>query len=240
MKTLLDIADWILEKLLITACLICLFIGVYGLYDSYHIYTATTDGSLLYYKPGYEAGGEPEKDIQGRMVAWISIEGTNIDYPVMQGKDNFEYLDKDPYGEFSLSGSIFLDARNSPDLSDSYSLIYGHHMEGGLMFGTLDDYLDEEFFKEHQDVDLIIGDEVNHFKAYAVLETEATERAVFAPTETDISETCQFIQGKSLYYDTRFEPGDSVRILALSTCKCPDTAERTIVFCSYHGKDPIK
>lgn len=43
------------------------------------------------------------------MVAWLTIDDTKIDYPVMQGKDNTEYLNKDPYGDYALAGSIFLD-----------------------------------------------------------------------------------------------------------------------------------
>ena len=70
--------------------------------------------------------------------------------PVMQGKDNYEYLNKDPYGEFSLSGSIFLDARNDLDFEDDYSLIYGHHMEKGAMFGALDDFQDRAYFDQRR------------------------------------------------------------------------------------------
>ena len=67
-----------------------------------------------------------------------------------RGKENYEYLNKDPYGEFSLSGSIFLDARNDPDFKDDYSLIYGHHMEKGAMFGALDDFQDRAYFDQRR------------------------------------------------------------------------------------------
>ena len=82
------------------------------------------------------------------MVGWIVVDDTNIDYPVMQGYDNSQYLNLDPYGEYSLSGSIFLDSRNSSDFTDPYSIIYGHHMEYGKMFGAIDDYLDDQYERE--------------------------------------------------------------------------------------------
>jgi SrtB family sortase len=63
------------------------------------------------------------------LVGFLTVEGTNIDYPVMQGIDNSHYLNTDPFGAYSLSGSIFLDSRSSPDFSDEYSVIYGHHMD---------------------------------------------------------------------------------------------------------------
>lgn len=76
----------------------------------------------------------------------MTIDDTNIDYPVMQGEDNNEYLNKDPFGNYALSGSIFLDRRNNPEFKDYYSLIYGHHMEHGMMFGAIDEYLNEDYF----------------------------------------------------------------------------------------------
>lgn len=55
----------------------------------------------------------------------------------MQGEDNMEYLNKDPYGDYSLSGSIYMDSRNTSDMSDDYLLLYGHHMENDYMFGSI-------------------------------------------------------------------------------------------------------
>ena len=143
--------DRLLDKSLLLLFLLCFLAGVYGLYDSYSIYSRTADDSLLYFKPGYDTEKEPEKKIQGSLAAWLTLKDAG-----MQGKDNTEYLNKDPYGEYSLAGSIFLDARNSPDFTDGYSLIYGHHMEGGLMFGPLDQYLDEAWFSSHRDGTLTV------------------------------------------------------------------------------------
>ena len=84
------------------------------------------------------------------VVGWIKIFDTHISYPVVQGKDNQEYLNKDVFGEFSFSGSIFLDYRNACDFTDSYSIIYGHHMEYGAMFGDVVEFKNDDYFQEHK------------------------------------------------------------------------------------------
>ena len=124
---------------------ITLLIVCYGLYDTWYVYNKANDDGYLKYKPVAGSGMSEDAPITEDMVAWITIDGTNIDYPVMQAADNMKYLNLNPYGEYSLSGSIFLDSRNSADFSDDYSILYGHHMEYGVMFGALDEFLDEKY-----------------------------------------------------------------------------------------------
>lgn len=218
------------EDIVISIFFILLFlVGLYGLYDSYLIYQEANDTSLLKFKPGYSSE-EPDKPIKGNMVAWITLDGTGIDYPVMQGDTNSEYLNKNPYGEYSMSGSIFLDSRNSPDFSDSYSLIYGHHMENSMMFGALDDYLDKDYFDAHKDGALIVGDQKYPIRIFAVVEAEATNEYIFAPTETDAVATLKYVKKNAVFWDKQANTGNGESILGMSTCKYPDTVERTIVF----------
>lgn len=213
-------------------CILFFLAGLYGLYDSYMVYKSANDTSILKYKPEYQAQEEPDKEIQGNMAAWLTVDNTNIDYPVMQGESNTEYLNKDPFGEYSLSGSIFLDSRNAPDFSDAYSLIYGHHMENNLMFGALDAFLEEEYFDTHRSGELIIDGTPHALSIFAVVEAEATNEAIFAPTETDVSETLNYIEKHALFLDEKAmtDKGENESLLGMSTCKYPDTAERTIVF----------
>lgn len=235
MKKTVCFFDRLLDKGLILLFLLCFMVGLYGLYDSYMIYVRTVDDSLLYFKPGYDAPEKPEKTIQGNMAAWLTLEDAGIDCPVMQGENNTEYLSRDPYGEYSLAGSIFLDARNSPDFTDGYALIYGHHMEGGLMFGPLDKYLDREWFFSHPDGTLTVKEKVCPLRVYAVVEADAGVKELFAPTELDAEETFRYVKENALYYNAGLEPDPEKgeRMLGLSTCKDPDTEERTIVFCAY-------
>ena len=93
------------------------------------------------------------------VVGWITIFDTHISYPVVQGKDNQEYLNKDVFGKFSFSGSIFLDYRNACDFTDSYSIIYGHHMEYGAMFGDVVEFKNDDYFQEHKTGALFLLDD---------------------------------------------------------------------------------
>ena len=98
-----------------------------------------------------------------------------------QGEDKSKYLNTDPYGDYSLAGSIFLDSRNTSDFSDSYNLTYGHHMSNHLMFGALDRFYDERYFEQHSSGTLRVGELVYPLQIFAVLATDAGESVLFQP-----------------------------------------------------------
>mgnify|MGYP000782800669 FL=1 len=89
------------------------------------------------------------REINPDIVAWIYIEGTKINYPIVQGGDNSYYLKHLFSGEWNGSGCIFLDFRNDVSFADRHSIIYGHHMKNGTMFTDIDKYKKQEFFDEH-------------------------------------------------------------------------------------------
>ena len=204
-----------------------LLVIMWCMYDNYYVYSHTLDNDISKYKPGQGSISPNDPQISDEMVAWITIDGTNIDYPVMQGSDNVKYLNTDPFGEYSLSGSIYLDSRNAPDFSDDYSLIYGHHMEYGRMFGALDGFLDPSYLKEHSSGTLMIGknaDKTYDLTVFASMRVSAKDEAVFDPGRGNIR---QFIKD---HCETYIEDTDR-RILALSTCAEGYSVMRTIVFC---------
>ena len=210
--------------------LLLFLIGGYTMYDTVLIYDAAGGGDLRSFRP--MAAGESGEEgyvwdmsaLSKDVVAWLTVDGTEIDYPVMQGVDNNEYLNKDPFGEYSLAGSIFLDSRNAPDFSDPYSLIYGHHMEYGRMFGALDAFLDREYFDAHRTASLTVADRVHRIRFFACVEADASVQEIFAPNETD--GTLDYVREHALIWR---EPAEG-RLVALSTCKFPQTTERIIVF----------
>ena len=207
--------------------LLLFLIGLYTMYDTLIIYNAARGADLRAFRPMAREGGGYVWDMSALtddVVAWLTIDDTEIDYPVMQGVDNSEYLNKNPYGEYSLSGSLFLDARNSPDFTDPYSLIYGHHMERGRMFGALDEFLDENYLDEHRTGTLTTPDQMYDLEIFACLEADASESAIFAPTEA--TGTLEYVRENAIVW--REPTGD--RLLAMSTCKFPQTSERIIVF----------
>ena len=83
------------------------------------------------------------------VVGWIYSPDTVINYPVMKGETNDTYLHTMLNGQYNSSGSIFMDYRNNPDLSNYVTILYGHHMKNGSMFASLHKYSDQTYFEEH-------------------------------------------------------------------------------------------
>ena len=220
--------DWLSDTSVLIVCLILFMIGMYSVYDSYMMYREATDDSILKYKPGYEQEVEDNRKILSSMRGWITIDDTTIDYPIMQGMDNIEFINKDPFGDYSLAGSIFLDCRNSSDFSDGYNLVYGHHMEGGAMFGALDDYSKDNFLKEHSKGSLTVGDHTYKIRLYACFYTDATNETVFSPTEHD-GDVCAYVEEHAHQFIKKWAPKEGDKLIALSTCRYPETTERTVV-----------
>ena len=211
--------------------LLCFLVGLYSLYDSYLVYQKANDTSVLKFKPGYETEQEDEREIKGNMVAWVEVKGTTIDYPVMQGASNTEYLNTDPYGDYSLSGSIFLDYRNSANLSDDYLLIYGHHMDANAMFGGLDHYCEETFFNAHPKGTLVLEHTAYDIDLFAAISADAFDEIIFDPTGSaeNTEPLLDFIRKQALQYREPELPANA-RILGLSTCSDASTNARIIVF----------
>ena len=130
------------------------------------------------------------------------------------------------------------DYRNSPNFVDDYNLVYGHHMEKGLMFGCLDNWLDQEWFDSHKTGHITTANRIYDLKVFAVCEERASVDELFQPTDVLPSATFSFIKEHAVLLDEKVEP---THVVALSTCKYPDTDDRTIVLCemtlSYEGNN---
>ena len=219
--------DSSIDRVLTVLFLIVLFIGAYFIYDSWYVFNAATLSSV----PGYVwKGPETLTELPSDAKAWLVINDTEIDCPIMQGETNEDYLNKNPYGEYSLSGSVFLDCNNSPDFTDDYSLLYGHNMNEEHMFGALNDYVYEDFFDNHRrgiltvktDKPYEITYDVNIF---AILECKATDTIVF--DVRDEGDLRAYINNNAKILRTH---NDNERILALSTCTKPLGMGRLVVF----------
>lgn len=234
-KTVRRRIDDFVDKLEIIVFALFFLLGMYSFADTYSVYSASQDTSLLTYKP---AEGELLQPELTDNVAWLTLDDTTVDYPIMQGTNNDDYLDTDPYGNYSLSGSIFLDYRCSPNFEDTYNLVYGHHMEKGLMFGSLDDWLDEDYFNSHKTGTITTANRIYSLQVVAVMEERATVNELFQPTDVDPSKTLEFIKQNAVIYDDSVE---LTHVVALSTCKYPDTDDRTVVICemtlTYQGNN---
>lgn len=226
LKWLNELYGW----LLIAVFGFVMLIGLWQVYDNYYIFNHTLDNNITKYKPQPNSSGDTAAEnspITDEMVGWITIDDTNIDYPVMQASDNTYFLNTDPFGEYSLTGSIFLDSRCSPDFSDSYSVIYGHHMDYGKMFGALDDFLSESYLKTHDTGTLMVGrnaEKTYDLKVFASAKVNAREKTVFDLQQDSIRD---FIRSSP----NVFTDDSDYDIIGLSTCADANSAVRIVVFC---------
>lgn len=157
-------------------------------------------------------------------VAWIAVDGTHIDHPVVRSSDNFDYLDRSFDGKPYAGGTLFMDKDNSTP-EDPYVIIHGHHMAGGAMFGDLERYLDEGFFRKNSTGRLLTKEYDYDIEIFAAGVFDAYDRAVYRaggePPLGYIKDKAALMRGEC----------NAEHVLALSTC-CDDmTDNRTVVFC---------
>ena len=170
-------------------------------------------------------------------IGWLKIDGMTIDYVVMQAPDEInKYLRHDFYGKDSTRGCLFVDEYCDIFNSDNI-IIYGHNMNDGSMFGTLDSYADESFYAEHKIIRFDTIYEKHSYEVVAAISTSipAKDEDVFRYyeyTSSNDEETfldyADFIE-KNKLYDTGVEinPGD--KLLTLSTCAYHTTDGRFVV-----------
>lgn len=216
--------------------LILFLYGAYCLWDTYVTARgAFISDDLLEYKPIPGQEENPTLDelmaINPDVVGWLTVDDTHIDYPVVQGENDMEYINKDVYGEFALPGSIFLSCVNSRDFSDPYSLVYGHHMANGAMFGDIVEFVNKDYFDTHTTGTLYLPDETQGITLFACMQTSATDTVVYNPKaqQEDVSGLLSYLEENAVQYrDIGVKKSD--RIIGLSTCAEAETNGRVIVF----------
>lgn len=178
------------------------------------------------------------RNINDDVKAWIYMKDMDISYPVLQGKDNNYYLFKTYTKDYLVAGSIFLDAGNNGDMTDDHTVIYGHNMHNGSMFGRLDKFMKEEFRDEHPYVNILLPDNTWHryeiFASYIADIDDGTFK-VFAQNGEAYKDYLTLVAGKNIYKNTTM-PTEGEKILTLSTCtEDSDDFKRYVLQAKYVG-----
>lgn len=164
------------------------------------------------------------KAINDDIVGWIQIPGTVVNYPVYQGEDNDEYLHTTAEGDYSLGGQIFMDYENAaPGMIDRQTIIYGHHLEDGSMFASVDDMCNQENFDAVGTVWYATENETFELEPLFIYKTPATNaearQSVFASEEDFHAYLANLLQGASAQSSAAAEAvGKVTKVFALSTC----------------------
>ena len=158
-------------------------------------------------------------EVNRDVVAWVYIEDTNINYPVVQGEDNRQYLSTMIDGSYNGAGSIFMDYRNQPDLSDPHTILYGHNMKNKTMFAHILNYKDQEYYEAHP-TGLLMTPEGNYqFEVVAAYVASLADPAWQLEFFSD-EDALQWLHDAMARsgFTTHAEPQPGDRILTLSTC----------------------
>lgn len=152
------------------------------------------------------------------IIGWLYAERTLINYPVLQGDDNDQYLRRLPDGNYNIAGSLFLDSRNRDDFSDGNSVIYGHNMKNKTMFGALPQYLDQAYFDEHRCLYLFTPQQIYRVELIAAYLTRADSAAYTIPqTQEELADFEKTARENSAVSAPEQESAPG-RVLTLSTC----------------------
>ena len=165
------------------------------------------------------------------VVGWLTLPGTPIDYPFVQGRDNDEYLRADLNGDYLFAGSIFLDYRSAPDFSTFNSIIYGHNMKNASMFGSLPNFKAAEYFQDITDGSVFLAEKEYKFEIFAALLTNNYDSILYNSlqiTEEDKQAFLDYIRENARHYRNIGETTDDY-ILTLSTCSYEFDEARTVV-----------
>lgn len=170
------------------------------------------------------------------IVGWLAAPEIGVDYPVMQGVDNSYYLTHLPNGSYNAVGSVFLDAANSPGLTDPVTLVYGHHVGGGSMFSALLGYQKQSFYEAHPALSYFTPEGEYRIEVFAALQAQADDTGAFwgwagaAGSGQAQAEWLEDICARSdISGEIQPRPGDS--LMALVTCfSTREDAPRYIIY----------
>jgi len=183
---------------------------------------------LLREKPAPEEPEDPLAQLRAQnpdIVGWITVPYTNIDYPIVQARDNDYYLRRDLNGEYATPGTIFMDCRCAPDGAD-YSILYGHNMKSGSMFGTLKRFGEKAFFDAHPDARLLLADGWHGLEFFAFLVVRANDGVIYGVPRSpgffaDVRARARHARAIAL--------GEGDRVVALSTCSYEFNGARMVL-----------
>ena len=125
-------------------------------------------------KQKYEVDFKELKNKNSDTIAWLKVENTNIEFPIVKANDNSYYLSHNFNKEYNKAGWIFADYKNKFDTTDKNIVIYGHNMRDNSMFGSLKDVIKKEWYNNESNkyITLITEEEYHIYEVFSVYQIE--------------------------------------------------------------------
>ncbi|WP_415283082.1 class B sortase [Clostridium perfringens] len=193
-------------------------------YDNLRVLSPLSDSSINKNPEEHNQDAESEKNLKNinpDYRFWIKVEGTNIDFPVVQGEDNDFYLHHNFNKEKSFSGSIFVDSENNLN-DDSNIVVYGHNMRNDTMFAQIKHFKNENFFNANKYVTLYRDGKKSKFEIFSVYQENAkdleSEIKINFSNKDEYEKYLKEQEEKSLFKREGIDLNSNDRILTLITC----------------------
>lgn len=170
------------------------------------------------------------REVNKDVIGWITIPGTPVSYPLLDGDDNSYYLNRTWDKKWNTMGSIFLEAECSSKFSEFNTIIYGHNMRNTTMFSSLKKYLKEDFWKEAPYVYIVTQNGVRRYDIFAACEVSVKGHAFWIDIEDDELKE-KFISSAldMSVIETGIVPDIEDKIITLSTCTGNGYEKRMVV-----------
>lgn len=234
------------DVLLTIALIVAIAVFCYAAFNLYHIYTEYKKGTDEYnqieemavterdadsaevagpsaqIKPPIEVDFDKLKSVNEDVVGWIYVDVLpDISYPIVKGKDNQTYLHQTYEKNYNFAGTIFVDYENSGDFSDCNTLVYGHNMKNGSMFGHLKKFREDDKLYKQDKYFWILTPERNYryeiITAYTTGVNSDTYTLFKGPGE-EFEKYLETIKGYSEIQTDDTDLTIKDRIVTLSTC----------------------
>lgn len=235
-------AAW--RKVILAVCVVVMVVCGYLLADKYieekssKNFIEDLKGDYVSHSGGSESD-EPDdlvidfdalKKVNSDIVGWIICEDTKIDYPIVRGRTNDDYLYTLYNGKNNRTGSIFMDYRNSSDFSDKNTVIYGHNMKNGSMFAALSDFKSNDYYNDHSVMYVYTPTQKYKLELISGYVTDADGEwfETFSKSDAEITQYMKDTMSKSTF-KSDVVIGDNDRFVTLATCSYEYDDARYIV-----------
>jgi sortase B len=173
------------------------------------------------------------KKINPEIVAWLKMDQTSIDYPVVWSEkdDNTKYLTRNFRGEYATAGSIFIDYRNYA-LNDNYTVIYGHRMSGNKMFSDVAKYMETDYFNTHRTGTLVTEKVTYNLEVILSARPNVSKAQIYNVTSfrnAKYSQIVGLLNSDEIVQKRNIEVKDDEKLVILSTCDKDASHFRNII-----------
>lgn len=234
-EKLVNFINSLINNFAIIILVLLMLVSVYAIIDKHQVYEdAKISQDIEDLKPKDNDVTFSLSELQRinpEINSWLKINKTGIDYPVVKTTNNIKYLTNNYKDEPTGAGSIFMDFRNDTGFNDDYTIVYGHNLQGNLMFGDILRYKSKKYFNSHRKGKLYTTNGLYNINIFGYAVIDSSKEDIYALEKYQFGQN-EFLEDyfskNSIHYvENQYSPTD--RLLILSTCDDTGTFNRAIL-----------